>query len=351
MKNIGLSTLMSLDGPVLITGHTGFKGTWLTRYLVQVGVHVVGFSLKPEETDLYTRAGLEGQIDEKFSDIRNYAELEAFCQRTKPVAIFHLAAQSLVIDSYRDPLTTFETNVMGTANILEVARRTNSVKATVIVTTDKVYQNRNLGKKFKEADPLLGLDPYSASKVGAENAAIAWRQLGTKENRANVSVVRAGNVIGGGDISKDRLLADVVRSRIFGSKLQIRNPKSTRPWQHVLDPLSGYVLALEKSLNLSRGNNFNFGPTEPALEVEKVIKIVQNSWRDIQFEIIEPEEGTYESKLLDLDSSFARKILSWTPKYSQVEAITKTLDWWDQTLGGRVTVLEAIDKQIKDFIG
>ena len=347
---MGLDSIMSLDGPVLITGHTGFKGTWLTRYLMHVGLRVVGFSLKPEETDLYTRAGLQGQIDEKFSDIRSYAELKSFCDRTKPAAIFHLAAQPLVIESYRDPLTTFEINVMGTANLLEAARTTDSVKAVVVVTTDKVYQNVNYGNRFKETDALLGLDPYSASKVGAENAAIAWRQLGKIEHKANISVVRSGNVIGGGDISKDRLLADVVRSRISGSKLQIRNPKSTRPWQHVLDPLSGYVRALEKSLDLSRGDNFNFGPTEPALEVETVIKLVQNSWPDIRFEIIEPKEGTYESQLLDLDSTYAQKILSWAPKYSQAQAIAKTLDWWDETLTGRVSILEGIDKHVKDFL-
>lgn len=349
MESNAETQLKALDGPVLITGHTGFKGTWLTRYLLQNGIDVVGYSLPPKEADLYTRAGLEGAIDEQFSDIRNITNLEAFVKRTKPQAIFHLAAQPLVLESYREPLTTFETNVMGTANVLEVARNSNSVRAVVVVTTDKVYQNLNTGGRFKESDPLLGADPYSASKVGAENVAIAWQQLSANGVKSNISVVRSGNVVGGGDLSENRLLADVVRAHMSGRKLQIRNPKSTRPWQHVLDPLNGYVMAMEKALKTSQGESFNFGPSEPALEVSEVIKVVQEIWGDVDFEIVEPEKDTYESKLLDLDSDHARNTLSWFPKYSQKEAIRETLSWWDELLIEKRNVLEVVDGHIKRF--
>jgi CDP-glucose 4,6-dehydratase len=349
MESNVATQMRALDGPVLITGHTGFKGTWLTRYLLKSGIEVVGYSLPPKETDLYTRAGLEGAIDEQFSDIRSITDLEAFVKRTKPQAIFHLAAQPLVLESYREPLSTFETNVMGTANLLEVARNSNSVQAVIVVTTDKVYQNLDSGIRFKETDPLLGADPYSASKVGAENVAIAWQQLPANGVESSISVVRSGNVVGGGDLSDDRLLADVVRARISGRKFQIRNPQSTRPWQHVLDPLNGYVMAMEKALKTSQGDSFNFGPSEPALEVAEVIKVVQELWKGVNFEIVEPEKHPYESKLLDLNSDHARNTLSWFPKYSQREAIIETLSWWDEVIVEKRNVLNVIDSHIQKF--
>ena len=349
MESNRTTQLRALDGPVLITGHTGFKGTWLTRYLLQNGIEVVGYSLPSKAADLYTRAGLEGAIDEHFSDIRSLNDLEAFVKRTKPQAIFHLAAQPLVIESYLEPLSTFETNVMGTANVLEVARKSNSVQAVIVVTTDKVYQNLNTGSRFKESDPLLGTDPYSASKVGAENVAIAWQHLSTNGAKSNISIVRSGNVIGGGDLSDNRLLADVVRSHISGGKLQIRNSKSTRPWQHVLDPLNGYVMAMEKALQTSQGQTFNFGPSEAALAVSEVVKEVQKIWEDVDIELVEPEENVYESKLLDLDSDRARKALSWFPKYSQREAISETLAWWDEVLVEKRNALDAVDSHIRKF--
>lgn len=311
---------------------------------------MVGYSLPPGDTDLYFRAGLVGDIDEQFADIRRIDEFEKFLKRTKPAGIFHLAAQPLVLESYRNPLTTFETNVMGTANVLEAARNCDSVRAVIVVTTDKVYQNLNSGRRFRESDPLLGSDPYSASKVGAENVAIAWQQLHIDGVNPNISVVRAGNVVGGGDLSNDRLLADIVRAHVSHTKLQVRNPKSTRPWQHVLDPLNGYVMAMGQALELSCGNQFNFGPSESALEVGDVIKIAQEHWKDLEIELPEVQEKAYESKLLDLDSSYARENLSWAPKYSQKEAIKETLKWWDQILVEKVKMLDAIDIQVSNFL-
>jgi CDP-glucose 4,6-dehydratase len=317
--------------------------------LLQNGIEVVGYSLPPKDNDLFYSAGLVGAIDEQFSDIRSIVELEAFVKRVKPAAIFHLAAQPLVIESFREPLSTFETNVMGTANVLEVARNSSSVQVVIVVTTDKVYQNLNIGRRFKETDPLLGVDPYSASKVGAENVAVAWRQLLGNGFKSNISIVRCGNVIGGGDLSDNRLLADVVKAHTSGKRLQIRNPNSTRPWQHVLDPLNGYVMAMEKALEVSHGDTFNFGPSEPALEVNNVVEIVQQHWKDVKIEIVEPEKNNYESKLLDLNSDHARDELSWEPKYSQREAIRQTLFWWDEVLVEKRKVLDAIDNQIQKF--
>ena len=350
MNSDAVAQLRALGGPVLITGHTGFKGTWLTRYLLHIGIEVIGYSLPSNETDLYTRAGLVGAIDERFSDIRSLTDLEAFVRKAKPQVIFHLAAQSLVMESYREPLSTFETNVMGTANVLEVARKSDTVRAVIVATTDKVYQNLNSGSRFKESDPLLGADPYSASKVSAENVAIAWRKLPAGGASLNVSVVRSGNVVGGGDLSNNRLLADIVRAHISGKKIQVRNPKSTRPWQHVLDPLNGYVMGIERALEVSHGDSFNFGPSELALEVAEVIQVVQEHWGDIDFDIVKPEKDTYESKLLDLDSDHARNTLSWFPKYSQIDAIRETLYWWDDVLDKNGSVLEAIDSQVRRFL-
>ena len=343
-------TLNSLRGPILVTGHTGFKGTWLTRFLLQLNVDVVGYSLPPKEQDLFSRAQLRGAIHEEFSDIRDFERFEAFVKKTKPVAILHLAAQSLVMESYRDPIGTFEVNVMGTANVLEVARKAQSVKAVIVVTTDKVYQNLNTGKRFKEDDSLLGNDPYSASKVGSENVALAWRQLAGSGQDLKISVVRSGNVVGGGDLSKDRLLADVVRARISNSIIQIRNLNSTRPWQHVLDPLHGYLFALARAITDVHGDSFNFGPTDPSLQVKEVLDIALEFWPDLTIKIEESSSAGYESHLLDLDSTYARKTLGWAPKFSQREAILETLRWWQEVLFEEKDCLTVLDRDINEFL-
>lgn len=347
--NVG-TRLKALDGPILVTGHTGFKGTWLTRYLRALGAEVVGFSLPPLETDLFTRANLRGAINECFSDIRNFDAVKSFIDETKPSAIFHLAAQPLVLESYRDPIGTFQTNVMGTANILEAARRRESNIAVVVVTTDKVYENRNTGARFKETDSLLGRDPYSASKVGTENVAIAWSQLASEDKSLNISVTRSGNVIGGGDLSDNRLLPDVVRAHLSKNPLEIRSPLSTRPWQHVLDPLRGYILTLNKAIVTGESDVFNFGPTEDAVSVEEVLGVVRENWRELNYKIHVPVDAYYESRFLDLDSNHARQKLLWKPIYSQHEAITATILWWDSVIAKRTSTLEAIDQQILDYL-
>jgi CDP-glucose 4,6-dehydratase len=346
-KSVG-AVLRNLDGPVLVTGHTGFKGTWLTRYLTHLDVEVVGFSLPLEGDELYVRAKLQGQIKEKFSNICDFDSIGSFIKSTKPGAIIHLAAQPLVLESYLDPINTFSTNVMGTANVLEAARKSEQTQGIMIVTTDKVYENTEKNEKFRETSSLLGKDPYSASKVGAENVAIAWRNLLFSGGVSNISVARSGNVIGGGDYSKNRLMPDIVRAHENKKVLEIRNPESTRPWQHVLDPLHGYILALERAISMPDPDTYNFGPSQPSLSVREVLDNTQDVWPDIEYRILN-KETAYESKYLDLDSSHAQVKLNWEPKYSQEEAIKLTLQWWDGVLKDKVAPQKAIDEDISNF--
>ena len=350
MGSLGGAELKKLNGPVLLTGHTGFKGSWMTQYLKALGIEVVGFSLPPTEQSLYKRANLDGLIQEEFGNISEVSQFQKFVEATRPSAILHFAAQSLVKDSYKNPVETFSTNVMGTVNVLEVARQNDSVKAVSIITTDKVYENRNLQRKFKESDSIFGNDPYSASKAAAENAVAAWRSLRNESDAPYISVMRAGNVIGGGDFSENRLLPDIVRAKISGEEMIVRNPTSTRPWQHVLDPLTGYLHALEKSIRDKVELTLNFGPNEKSLSVQEVIRIAMNRWPNLKIRISEEDEGNYEAKYLDLDSNKAQRILSWQPTFTQQEAIRRTLAWWDQALEKPASVKEITDIEIEEFI-
>jgi CDP-glucose 4,6-dehydratase len=326
--------LRDLPGPIMVTGHTGFKGTWLTFLLERLGVPVVGFSLPPEKDSLFDRAKRTSAIVEAFQDVRNVEALTNFMKKHQPSALIHMAAQPLVLESYKKPRDTFETNVMGTVNILEVAFKTNSVRAVVVTTTDKVYRNDNLGRAFFETDPLGGKDPYSASKVGTEAAVSAWQQIAKIAGGPKVISVRAGNVIGGGDWAKDRLLPDLIRGLIAGGPIQIRNPESTRPWQHVLDPLRGYLMALEAMLGGAEFDSFNFGPDLDNLTVQQVAEIALRTWAS---EVkIEPQENSFtkgaEALMLSLNSQKAKKLLGWTPGWTQEEAVVSTIRWWGEVL-------------------
>ncbi len=326
--------LRELPGPILVTGHTGFKGAWLTFLLERLNVPVVGYSLAPESESLYTRANREGAIPEVYADIRNIEEVEACLANYRPSAIIHMAAQPLVLESYKVPRYTFETNVLGTANVLDAAFGTNSVEAIVVVTTDKVYRNDDTGRAFIETDPLAGKDPYSASKVGTESVVAAWQQIAKVSGGPDVVSVRAGNVIGGGDWAGNRLIPDLVRGFVSGNLIQIRNPESTRPWQHVLDPLSGYLMALEALLDGKMLSAMNFGPGTESLTVREVVDIATGNWPMAKSVAITYEEsgGNIEAKSLQLDSSLARSSLSWKDSWNQGEAVIATVRWWDQVL-------------------
>lgn len=351
--NIDLNSLKNiLNGPVLITGHTGFKGTWLTLLMETLGIEVHGMSLPPEKDSLYSRLGRQGKIVEIFADIRSYNSIEDFILNHKHAAIFHMAAQPLVLESYRSPLQTFETNVIGTANVFHAATKVNSSKAVIAITTDKVYRNQNLGKLFKESDPLGGKDPYSASKVGAEAVVAAWQQITHLEGGPSFVSVRAGNVIGGGDMARNRLIPDLIRGFSTQTTVKVRNPNSTRPWQHVLDPLIGYLMCLQEVITGKEIESINFGPKEPSLRVDQVVKIVQTAWgHETKVDFEEPVNREYESSRLDLDSSLAEQMLGWKPIWNQIEAIIQTTNWWKKVLNQKIDPLEVMMEDISHALG
>lgn len=350
MANTLGKTLKNLPGPVLITGHTGFKGTWMTLFLEQLGVSVIGYSLKPEKDSLYHRAKLKGRIPEKFADIRNYNKLKKFVEKHQPSIIFHMAAQPLVLESYKIPLETFDINVKGTANLLDIAFQFSSVKVAVIVTTDKVYRNNESGKSFVETDPLEGKDPYSASKVGTEAVVRSWQQISEVSGGPKVVSVRAGNVIGGGDFGKDRLIPDIIRSHISGRSLEIRNLESTRPWQHVLDVLRGYLLTTEYILKGNQISNVNFGPNEKGVSVRKVLSAFQRQEFLQNLKIKEAEvDSVLESQYLELDSSKAQTLLNWKPIWNQDFAINKTAKWWENVMIDKLDSIHVCNNDIIEY--
>lgn len=343
------SPLRQLGGPILVTGHTGFKGTWLTLLLERLNIEVAGISLQAEEGSLFDRVGRTSLIQEQILDIRDHASLLSAVREIKPTAVIHMAAQPLVLDSYRDPLGTFDINVMGTANILDCAFKVSSVKAVVVVTTDKVYRNRGENRFFTENDALSGHDPYSASKVAVEAVVNAWQQIAKVLGGPRVLSVRAGNVIGGGDFAENRLMPDLIRGLSSNSEIKIRNPNSTRPWQHVLDPLGGYLLGLEYLLKDGKEEAFNFGPEGESLPVQLVADLAEARWgRQNLLKIVSQEMAdSRESTLLQLDSTKAKEILKWEPSWTQLEAVESTVKWWKKVLDEKIDPLLACQEDIQ----
>jgi CDP-glucose 4,6-dehydratase len=324
-----LNRIKSLGTPVLITGHTGFKGTWLMQLLDLLDISYVGLSLEPAKDALYTKIRVSNLEREYFGDIRSSSFVNKVFTEHRPQVTFHLAAQPLVLDSYKNPIETFETNVMGTANILEESRKLNIDTFSGVITTDKVYRNDERGVKFLETDPIMGIDPYSASKAAAENVVSAWRSLNGTSEKAFITSLRAGNVIGGGDLAENRLLPDLYRSLQRNESPIIRNPHSVRPWQHVLDPLVGYLFALERSIELRVGSEYNFGPVDEALDVGMVAEIACKTWDSrIKPESLGKPREFHEAELLDLSSEKAQNELNWSPCFSQTEAVAETIMWW-----------------------
>jgi CDP-glucose 4,6-dehydratase len=346
--------LQKLHGPVLLTGHTGFKGTWMTFLLEHLGIPVVGYSLPAEKNSLFDRAEQNGKIPEVFADIREYETLEQFIDLHKPSTIIHMAAQPLVLQSYGNPRETFDINVMGTINVLDIAFKKDYIKAIIIVTTDKVYRNDNAGQAFVESDPLEGKDPYSASKVGTESVVAAWQQIAKTSGGPKVTAVRAGNVIGGGDFAHNRLVPDLVRAIISGKKVKIRQPESTRPWQHVIDSLIGYIKVLEYSLDNREIHAFNFAPNDQSLQVQEIVKLFSNvlkSHKKIEVEFIRNLKSkntkSLEASNLCLNSELSRQVLHWEPVYSQIEAIEETAFWWVKILVDKENPVEISRLQIE----
>jgi CDP-glucose 4,6-dehydratase len=336
----------------LITGHTGFKGTWLTFLLEHLAIPVIGYSLEPEKNSLYVRADRTGKIPELFADIRDAKTFQKFLYANKPSAIIHMAAQPLVLRSYKIPRETFDVNVMGTVNVLDAAFLTDFVQAVIVVTTDKVYRNDDSGRAFVETDPLEGKDPYSASKVGAEAVVAAWQQIQRASGGPRVVSVRAGNVIGGGDWAENRLIPDLIRGYISRKPIEVRNPESTRPWQHVLDPLVGYLMSIEYALSGGSISKINFAPTGISLTVAKVIEVANKSWKEnSEIEIItNTENHEIESKNLSLDASLARELFGEYSSWNQIKSIEKSIEWWNKVaIAGENPSLSTL-ADVKEFL-
>jgi CDP-glucose 4,6-dehydratase len=315
---------------ILVTGHTGFKGSWLVLWLQMLGAKVSGISLpadtSPNHWDLL---GLD--VESSNIDIRNADLLRQKILQTKPEIVFHLAAQSLVRRSYRQPLETWATNVMGTANLLDACRQVEELAAMVVVTTDKCYQNKEWVWGYREIDPLGGHDPYSASKAGSELVASSYRQsFFNTPTSPLLATARAGNVIGGGDWSEDRLIPDLVRSVKAGKSLEIRSPEATRPWQHVLECLSGYLMLGQQLLegNKSCADAWNFGPDrEGNRKVNQVLAAMKTDWPGVDWHCSDIPQP-HEAQLLHLDSGKAREKLSWRPVWSFDEGVAATAEWY-----------------------
>lgn len=316
---------------VLVTGHTGFKGSWLTLWLTIMGAKVLGYALEPNtDPSLFNVLNLHKDIDHVIGDIRDLEKLKEVIIEFKPEIVFHLAAQPLVRLSYREPRLTYETNVMGTVNLLEAIRQTKSVRAVVNVTSDKCYENKEWVWGYREIDPMGGYDPYSSSKGCSELITAAYRNSYFKNTETAIASARAGNVIGGGDWAEDRLIPDIVRSLSQGKQIIIRNPKATRPWQHVLEPLSGYLL-LGKLL-YEKGQEFaeawNFGPSDSSvMTVEEIVKKSIEIWGSGSY-VIDSSEQPHEANLLKLDISKSSKKLGWSAKVPSLRALELTLEWY-----------------------
>lgn len=323
---------------VFLTGHTGFKGSWLTFWLTRLGARVTGYALAPETSPNHFDL-LNLPIQSIIADIRDAAALPKAVKESAPEIVFHLAAQPLVRRSYREPVETFATNVMGTVNLLEACRRTDSVRAVVIITSDKCYENREWVWGYRENDSMGGYDPYSASKGCAELVTSSWRnsffhpdQFGKTHNTL-VASARAGNVIGGGDWSEDRLVPDIVRGVEAGRPMIIRNPEATRPWQHVLEPLSGYLMLGQKLLEGKReyAQAWNFGPSdEDSLPAAEVVRLFKANWDAFAYKLKPDARQPHEAGLLKLDCSKARAVLNWRPVWGSRETIEKTAGWYKE---------------------
>lgn len=318
---------------VLVTGHTGFKGSWLSLWLSSLGAEVFGCALEPDtDPALFEQLGLAGDIDHALCDIRDAEALSRRLRHADPDIVLHLAAQPLVRRSYREPLATWQTNVIGTANLLDALRDHRKRCAVVIVTTDKVYENREWPYGYRECDPLGGHDPYSASKAAAELAAATWRNAYFPAGApVRIATARAGNVIGGGDWAEDRLMPDIVRALAAGRPVPIRNPASVRPWQHVLESLSGYLLLarrLYEENDAAFASAFNFGP-EPSdvCDVRAVMSEALRHWPGEWRDASEPG-AVHEAGLLGLSIEKVRAVLGWAPRWSAAEAVEKTIGWY-----------------------
>ena len=339
---------------VLVTGHTGFKGAWLAIWLRELGAQVSGLALAPDtQPSLFGAAALENLLRHRLGDIRQLDTVLAAVRGARPEIVFHLAAQSLVRRSYAEPAITYQANVEGTLHVLEALRLSSGVRAAVIVTSDKCYENRGAGRPFREDDALGGEDPYSSSKACAEVVTAAMRHsFFTRADGPAVATARAGNVIGGGDWAEDRLIPDIERAIHAGQSVRVRNAAAVRPWQHVLEPLSGYLLLAEKLCGGGQpfASGWNFGPHEAdAVPVSQVVRRALKLWKAEGAWQDSPEAGSPEASYLSLDAGRARERLGWRPRLRLPAALEWTVDWYRRFRGGE-SALELATAQVRRYI-
>ncbi len=338
---------------VFVTGHTGFKGAWLSRVLVNAGAVATGYSLEPPtQPNLFSLAGLEGKMTSVIGDVRDFDALFGAFQTAQPEFVLHLAAQPIVRDSYKDPAYTYETNVMGTVNILECIRRTNCVRSFLNVTTDKVYHNNEWVWGYREEEPLDGFDPYSNSKSCSELVTHSYKSSFFSDGKVAISTARAGNVIGGGDFANDRIVPDCVRSVQAGKAIGVRNPHSTRPYQHVLEPLLAYLMIAQRQYEDGvYAGWYNVGPDEcDCVTTGELVELFQKKWGEGFSWLDQAEPGApHEANFLKLDCSKVKSIFGWRPRWHIDRAIEKTAEWTRVWLGGGDVPAE-MDRQIREYM-
>lgn len=337
---------------VLVTGHTGFKGTWLCRILMLAGAKVTGYSLNPPtEPSVYGLLDMEASgMTSVIGDVRDLAQLRKVFEETEPEIVLHLAAQPIVRDSYREPVYTYETNVMGTVNLLECVRLTPSVKSVLNVTTDKVYENREWEYGYRECDPLDGYDPYSNSKSCSELVTHSYQKSFFQERDCAISTARAGNVIGGGDFANDRIIPDCVRAMEAGKQIGVRNPYSTRPFQHVLEPLFVYLQIAQKQYeDPAFQGYYNVGPDDcDCVTTGQLVTMFCELWGDGAAWENQSENGPHEANFLKLDCSKIKHVFGWRPRWHIREALDKTVEWSKAYLEGQ-ELKKVTDRQILEY--
>ncbi len=322
---------------VLLTGHSGFKGSWLTLWLRRLGAQVIGISLPPlAAPNLFTQTKVESLCDSRFCDIRDGAALAALIRKAKPEIVFHLAAQPLVRASYREPVATFDTNVMGTVHVLDALRGLDSVRVAVMVTTDKVYRTHEPRRPYCEDDPFGGHDPYSASKAACEIVIESYRAAFLAKQGVAVASARAGNVIGGGDWSQDRLIPDCVRAWQANETLEVRLPLAVRPWQYVLEPLAGYLTLARKLFDATApAGGYNFGPDKTdAVPVRDLVELARAAYGSGNARYAENAEGPHEAGWLALDNAKSETMLGVRPRLTLAQGVGRTMDWYRAQQGG-----------------
>lgn len=349
------TALQSFAGKrVFITGHTGFKGSWLTMILREVGAHIMGFALQPEAgPSHFELLGLAGKMRHVVGDVRDAAAVDAALNGFQPEYVFHLAAQALVKRSYDDPVTTFGTNVMGTTNVLDSVRRCDSVRSLVCITSDKCYENVEWVWGYRETDRLGGHDPYSASKAAAEIVFSAYaRSFFAHRETLGAATTRAGNVIGGGDWALDRIIPDCIRAVQAGETILLRNPGATRPWQHVLEPLSGYLLlaALLRQEPTKYASAWNFGPsTQEVRTVHDVARAIVKHLGRGSIRVGQVADHMHEATLLQLNCDKAHQFLSWYPRWSVDKTLTAAAQWYAAVLDKGEAAEQVTRRQIRDY--